>query len=262
MYIIDIHTHIYPENIAAKATESVKSFYHLGMDGMDGTPDMLLRRGKEAGISRFVVLPVAIRPDRVQAINNFILQQTELHEEFIGFGTLHAAQDGITDEVERIMGMGLKGIKMHPDCQKFAIDDERLFPVYEMIQGKLPILLHMGDRRYEFSHPRRLRRVLEQFPKVQVIAAHFGGYSMYETAFEELYDKNCIMDISSSMMLMPEGVAEKYIRIYGAERLAYGTDYPMWDPVQEVDRFLKLNISDEEKEQIAHKTAERFLGLK
>ena len=42
MYIIDLHTHIYPENIAKKATESVKDFYHLGIDGMDGTSAMLL----------------------------------------------------------------------------------------------------------------------------------------------------------------------------------------------------------------------------
>ena len=263
MYIIDLHTHIYPENIAVKATESVKAFYDgLGASGMDGTADMLVRRGKEAGISRFVVLPVAIRPDRVQGINNFIVQQTQLHEEFIGFGTLHAAQEDITGEAQRIMDMGLKGIKMHPDSQCFAIDDPRLFPVYEMIQGKLPVLLHMGDVRYPYSHPKKLRKVLEQFPDLEVVAAHFGGYSMYETAFEELYDKNCIMDISSSLMLMPPGVAEKYIRIYGAERMAYGTDYPMWDPVMEVDRFLKLDLTDEEKEQIAHKTTERFLKLK
>jgi predicted TIM-barrel fold metal-dependent hydrolase len=94
-----------------------------------------------------------------------------------------------------------------------------------------------------------------------VIAAHFGGYSMYETAYELLYDTDCVMDISSSMMFMEPGVAEKYINIYGAERMAYGTDYPLWDPVTEVEAFQKLKLTDEQFDQIAHKTAERILGL-
>lgn len=261
MEIIDIHTHIYPDKIARKATESVRDFYQIDGSNMDGTVDMLLERGAQAGTSRYVVLPVSNTPNRVRSINEFLLAQTKLHDNFIGFGTVHAEMENISEEVDWILGNGLKGIKMHPDSQRFCIDDPRLFPVYEMIQGKLPVLLHMGDRRYEYSHPHRLRKVLDQFPDLEVVAAHFGGYSMYETAFEELYDKNCIMDISSSMMLMPPGVAEKYIRIYGAERMAYGTDYPMWDPVMEVDRFLKLDLTDDEKEQIAHKTTERFLEL-
>ena len=69
------------------------------------------------------------------------------------------------------------------------------------------------------------------------------------------------MDISSSMMFMEPGVAEKYINIYGAERMAYGTDYPLWDPVTEVEAFLKLKLTPDQFDQIAHKTAERILGL-
>ena len=80
MQITDIHTHIYPDEIALKATNSVREFYQIGLDGeMDGTVNMLLSRGAMAGITKFVVLPVAIRPDRVQGINDFILQQTRLH---------------------------------------------------------------------------------------------------------------------------------------------------------------------------------------
>ena len=46
-----------------------------------------------------------------------------------------------------------------------------------------------------------------------------------------------------------------------AERLAFGTDYPVWDPVRETELFLALDLTEEQKEQIAHKTAERFLNL-
>ena len=261
MKLIDIHTHIYPPAIARKAAASIREFYQLGTDEMDGTADTLLQKGTEAGIDRFVILPVAMRPDRTRHINDFILEQVAIQPCFLGFGTVHAAMDNITDEVEYIMDNGLRGLKMHPDSQQFAIDDPRLFPAYEAVQDKIPVILHMGDVRFDYSHPKRLRHVLEQFPKLQVIAAHFGGYGMYETAYELLHDKDCIFDVSSSMMFMEEGVAEKYIRAFGAERMAFGTDYPLWDPVKETKRFLELKLTDEEFDQIGHKTVEQLLKL-
>ena len=261
MKIIDIHTHIYPDEIARKATDSVRDFYGIGDGSMDGTESMLLSRGKTAGIEKYVILPVAIRPDRVQNINNFILEKAHAKDCYIPFGTVHAAMDNLTDEVERLLSAGVKGIKIHPDSQGFSIDDPRLFPMYEMICGRIPVMLHMGDKRYNYSHPIKLRKILDMFPGLDAIAAHFGGYSMYETAREMLYDTNCVMDISSSMMFMEPGVPEKYINIYGAERMAYGSDYPMFDPVKEVEHFLQLDLSDAQKEQMAHKTAERILKL-
>ena len=222
---------------------------------------MLLQRGQEAGVSQYVILPVAIRPENVHSLNHFILEEVLMNPCFIGFGTVHAGMENIAEEAEKIGELGLKGIKIHPDCQKFPIDDPRLFPLYETIQGRMPVFLHMGDKRYDFSHPARLRRVLQLFPRLDAVAAHFGGYSMYETACQELRDTNCIMDISSSLMFLAPGEAERYINLYGAERMAFGTDYPVWDPVEEVERFLSLNLTMEQKEQIAWKTAHRFLKL-
>lgn len=259
LQIIDFHTHVYPNAIAHKAAQSIRDFYNIGDTDLDGTVELLLETGKAAGISRYIILPVGLKPSQVGNINDFIYQQTLQHEEFTGFGTLHAGMPDLTDECQRILDLGLRGIKMHPDSQEFSIDDPRLFPAYEILQGQAPVILHMGDTRYDYSHPRRLRRVLENFPNLDVIAAHFGGYSMHETAYQELKDKNCYFDISSSMMFMDEGVAEHYIRAYGAHRFVYGTDFPLWDPRVEVKRFLELKLTPDELEQIAYKTALHIL---
>lgn len=261
MEIIDIHTHIYPDKIAQKATNSIRDFYQVEGSTMDGTVDMLLEQGKKAGISTFVVLPVSNIPRRVHSINQFSAEQSQIHDNFIGFGTIHADMPDLSEEVEWILEQGLHGIKMHPDSQRFPIDDPRLFPIYDRIQGKLPIMLHMGDQRYNYSHPVRLRRILNMFPQLEVIAAHFGGYSMYHTARELLWDTDCIFDISSSLMFMEDGEAERYIQSYGAERMAFGSDYPLWDPVKEVARFQQLRLTDNQFEQIANKTAKRILKL-
>ena len=261
MRIIDFHTHVYPDSIASKAAASVREFYHLGDDAMDGTVQSLLKLGRAAGTEEFVILPVAMRPERTRHINEFILQQLSKHECFYGFGTIHAGMENIADEVAYIMQNGLRGVKMHPDSQVFAIDDPRLFPAYEMLQDKLPVILHMGDVRFDYSHPTRLRKLLREFPKLQAIAAHFGGYGMYKTACEELYDTDCFFDVSSSMMFMEPGIPEKYIRHYGADRFVYGSDYPMWNPIKEMERFQQLNLTDAEREKIAWKTAANLLNI-
>lgn len=260
MHLIDFHTHIYPDAIARKATSSICEFYQLKGGGMDGTVETLLQQEKAAGTDRCVVLPVGLKPEHVRHINDFIVEQTARHPEFIGFGTIHAGMPDLTDEVQRIMKLGLHGIKMHPDTQLFAIDDPRLYPAYEQLQGRLPVLLHMGDRRYDYSHPARLRHVMELFPDLQFIGAHLGGYRMYETAFEILKDTNCLLDISSSLMFMRREQAVKFINGYGAERLVYGSDYPLWNPLVEADRFFSLDLRPEQTEQIAYRTALRILG--
>ena len=261
MYFIDFHSHVYPDAIAPKAADSIREFYHLGDDAMDGKVETLLEQGTKAGIEKFVILPVALRPSRTRHINDFILGEVAKEDRFYGYGTIHAGMENLCEEVEYIMENGLRGLKMHPDSQVFAFDDPRLFPVYDMIGDKLPILFHMGDHRFDYSHPARLRKVLDLFPKLRVIAAHFGGYSMYDTAAELLYDKDCFFDVSSSLMFMEEGVAEKYINHYGADRLVYGSDFPMWDPVREMERFMRLKLTDSQREQIAHITAEGILGI-
>ncbi len=261
MRIIDIHTHVYPHPVAQKATDTIADFYELAGAGMNGTVEMLRSRGKEAGISQFVVLPVAVLPERTRHINDFILEQAAAYDDFVCFGTIHAEQADVAGEAQYILDKGLRGVKMHPDFQHFTIDDPRLFPAYETIAGRVPVIFHMGDIRYDYSQPARLRHILELFPKLEAIGSHFGGYKMYEEAYRQLKDTNCIFDISSSLMFMEEGMAEDYINRYGAERMAYGTDYPLWDPVVEVQRFMQLKLSADQLEQIAWKTAHNFLKL-
>jgi len=260
MKIIDMHTHVYPDAIAAKAARSIRNYYHLG-ENMDGTITTLLERGTAAGVAHWLILPVAVKPEHVRSINDFTARQISQHRCFTGFGTVHADMENMMEEVARIEKLGLKGVKLHPDCQHFNIDDPRLYPLYEELQGKRPMMIHLGDERYDYSHPLRLRRILQIFPKLEVCAAHFGGHTMYETAKECLSDTNCILDISSTLMFLDKKTAEAYVNHYGAERLAFGTDYPVWDPVREVQRFLSLDLTDAQKEQIAWKTAERFLKL-
>lgn len=260
MKIIDFHTHIYPEKIAEKATQSICDFYNLETSFV-GNADTLIKNGRGAGIEKFVILPVAVKAEHVQNINGFVASQVQQHEEFIGFGTIHAESGNLLDVLEEIENLGLRGIKLHPDTQCFAVDDKRLFEIYDAMQGRLPLLVHAGDPRYEYSRPEKIKRILHLFPKLVVIAAHFGGWSLFDVAYENLKDENCCFDISSSIMFMGKEKAKYYINKYGADRMLFGSDFPLWSPEKEAEVFFSLGLSHEDEEKIAYKNAERLLGI-
>lgn len=261
MKLIDFHAHIYPDSIAEKATASVEDFYDMKAHSV-GTAEELLRLSRKAGVVKSVILPVAVKPSGVSNINDFAAKMQKEHEEFYSFGTVHAAMENITEEVERIQNIGLLGIKLHPDTQLFSIDDERMFPVYKLMEGKLFLMVHTGDTRYPYSHPEKLLRVMNMFPELVCIAAHFGGWSMADTGVKCLHNKeNCYVDISSTFYNNNRCKGEELISLYGEDRVLFASDFPLGSPVIEKENLQMLRISDTAKEKIAYKNAEKLLGI-
>ena len=258
MRIIDFHTHIYPEKIAQKASESISRFYGLET-GLVGSAEVLLQRGREVGITDFVLLPVANTPDNVRSINSFIAKQQLEYKQFHGFGTVHVDMPNLIDEIDYIASSGLNGVKLHPDSQRFNADDERLFPLYESIEGRLPVLIHCGDKRFDTSHPRRIANIIDNFPKLTVIAAHLGGWSVFDEALELLQNRKCYVDISSCMEFLPKEKMLHYINGYGTDRVLFGSDFPLWDPVNVYRAFEKIELPLDAQEQILYKNALKIL---
>jgi predicted TIM-barrel fold metal-dependent hydrolase len=260
MKIIDFHTHVYPDRLADKATRATCDFYGLDTD-QTGTVDMLLQKGQAAGVTHYVLLPVAVHPNGVRRVNEFIVEQLAAHPEFYGFGTVHHDMEDMPGELEYIRASGLIGVKLHPDMQAINTDDERLFPLYEWLQNEgMPLFVHCGDEHRDFSHPKHLRAVIDRFPGLTVIAAHLGGWSKWDEALECLKDTNCYLDISSCMMFMSPEKVVAYVRAFGVKRVLFGTDFPIWDAASEVKNLESLPLTDDEKEQIFFRNAQRILG--
>ena len=258
--VIDCHCHIYPPKVADRAVESVGAFYNIAMDAQGSTAEDLLAECAGSPIGRFVVHSVAVKPGNVESINDFIAAQCAEHPEFVGFATLHQDYPDPEAEVERAIGLGLRGLKLHPDTQAVDMDDPRLMAIYEIIEGRLPLILHCGDYRYDHSHPRRLKKVLRAFPDLVVDAAHFGGWSVYDLAVEYLEDERCFLDMSSAQAFLGPRRTAELVRLYGTDRIMFGSDFPMWDPVAEYEAFTALPFSEAEFEQMLRGNAERFLG--
>ena len=263
MEIIDAHAHIYPEKIAEKATLAIGSFYDIKMEMPDGTAKRLIEDGKKANISRYLVHSVATTAHQVRSINEFIKKELDEHPEFIGFITLHQdlTEEEVNNEVIWALDNGFKGVKLHPDFQKFYIDDINAEKFYRAVGDKLPILFHTGDDRYEYSKPERLVKMAKKYPKVNFIGAHFGGYRCWDNA--NLYKglKNVYFDTSSSLMFISTKKAKEIIDLLGVDRFFFGTDFPMWDAKKELERFYKIPLTEEERKLILADNLKKLLNL-
>ena len=263
MEIINAHAHIYPEKIAAKATDTIGIFYDIKMEMPAGTAERLIEDGRKAGITRHVVHSVATTAHQVRSINEFIKREVEAHPEFIGFITLHQdlTEEEINSEVEWALANNMHGIKLHPDFQKFNIDDEAVEKFYRAASGKLPILFHIGDDRYDYSKPYRLVNMAKKYPDVDFIAAHFGGYRCWADAYMYEGLSNVYFDTCSSLPFISSDEARRLIDMHGAERFFFATDFPMWDATTELERFNAIPLSDEEREMILSGNIKRLLKL-
>lgn len=260
MKYFDIHAHIFPEKIAAKVVSTLEDFYNFTWDGTGTVADLLANMDK-ASVERAVIFSCATKPEQITAANTFLRDiRQQYPERFCAFGTIHPDHPDIDGVLKQIKDFGLRGIKLHPDFQQIYIDEPAMMRVYEKLDSSLPLIIHMGDPRTDFSSPYRLARVLERFPQLTVIAAHLGGYREWDQAWKHLVGKNVFFDTSSSLSFMPEEEAVKIIRAHGVEKILFASDYPACDHIKAVENVIKLGLSPQENEQIFHLNAERILG--
>ena len=157
--IIDCHCHVYPSKIAEKAVKGIGDFYNLNMF-YDGKAETLLSESQKYGIVKSFIFSVATKPEQTNSINEFIKGIIDQYpQSFVGMGALHPDSTKLDEEIEKIISLGLKGVKLHPDVQGFQLDDERCMRIFEKCEGRLPVLVHAGDKRYDNSNPARISRM-------------------------------------------------------------------------------------------------------
>lgn len=266
--IIDSHCHIFPDKIAQKATDSIDIFYGISETGVIngcgfvGTAKALINQCDSVGVDKCLVTSVATTPHHAQSINSFIASEVKLFpERFIGFGSLHPDSETLEEDTEHLIELGLKGVKLHPDIQNFKVDDPKVIKVFEICNKKnLPVLLHTGDSRYDNSNPDRVEKILKLFPDLIIIGAHFGGWSMWDKAPEILCKyKNFYVDTCSSFYALSKERAREIINIYGADRVIFGTDFPMWKQDEELEFLFSLGLSENDLKCILHDNLAKIL---
>ncbi len=265
--VFDIHTHTYPETISAKACENLGNFYNFKVPGK-GTYADLESQAEANHVGGYLLFSVATNAHQVPKVNSSIAELVKLSRSHgfktYGFAGMHQEYPDFEEEIERMVSIGLCGVKIHPDIQAVDINDKRLFPLYEILQAKgLPLYLHMGDDRpeYRYSETDKLVDVVKQFPRLVVVAAHLGGYRAWDDAVPKLAGReNIWYDTSSALWVIPPKRAEEIFGKLGYENLMFGTDYPVVNTKEELERFFKINLTDGQREDILWNNAVRFLS--
>ena len=258
MKLIDFHCHAFPENIVAKAVNNIGNYYNIPMQE-DGTLNTLTAFLDADSERKAVLLATATVPQQVHSINTWM--SNIISDRIFGYAAIHADHEDIEGEIERAISLGYKGLKIHPEFQNFAIDYKKAYKIYEVAEGRLPVLFHMGDKNSDFSSPARLLKILHDFPNLTVIGAHFGGYHVWEDSLKLLADTNIYMDTSSSLAFITPEFAREFIHAHGVDRFLFATDYPMWSFEPEMERFNRIDLTDSEREMILYQNAQKLLGI-
>ena len=109
------------------------------------------------------------------------------------------------------------------------------------------ILMHCGFDiafpRERVADPARLVRVLEQFPKLRVIAAHLGAWMDWDEVEARLLGRPVYLDVSTCFDFMPREQAERILRQHPPEYLVYGSDSPWVDQLRTLEQLREFGLA-------------------
>lgn len=265
--VIDFHTHIFPDRIAKKTIEFLEQEGNVKA-ATEGTLAGLISSMKENGIDISVVMPVITRPEQFDSVTTYAAEING-KDGIISFGGIHPDTEDYRENLRMIKKLGLPGIKLHPDYQKTFVDDPRMVRIIQYASELgLIVLLHAGldiglpDPIH--CTPQRVVRILEQIeqPEAKIVLAHTGGYQLWDEVEEYLVGRSIMFDLSYSLGRISDGQLLRIIQNHGADRVLFGSDSP-WDGQGVIlERFRRLELSEEEAELILYKNAHKLLGFK
>ncbi len=264
--IIDFHTHIFPDKIAARTIEALEAKAGL-TSSTDGTLNGLLASMEAAGVDMSVILPVVTKPSQFETVNTFAASVNEQYQgKLLSFGGIHPDTEDYKKELDRIKELGLKGIKIHPDYQGVMIDDVRYMNIIEYADALgLIILTHAGidiglpDPVH--CPPDKMRKVIDKLHPQKMVVAHYGGWKQWEEVYEYLAGENLYLDTAFTFDYIEEDMFYKIMDKHGHDKILFATDCPWGYQKKDVESLIKLNLTGEVKEKIFYKNAEKLLKL-
>lgn len=257
--IFDAHTHVWPDHIAARALAGRVP----GMEAThDGTVSGLLASMDRSGVDRAVVMGIADHARHVHRTNEFIGSLAS--DRLVPFGTVHPDLS-VEENLDSLRRHGVVGVKLHPLFQGFALDDPRIWELFEAFGSEIPVITHVGkggtpetDQR---ATPAMLAAIVDAFPNLRLVACHFGGFHRLTEAEEQVVGKPVLLETSWPPTLA--GVEADRVRDviarHGADRIVFGSDWPMTDPAGEIEVIRKLGLSEEETAAILGGNLARWL---
>jgi predicted TIM-barrel fold metal-dependent hydrolase len=278
--IIDFHAHIFPESICAQRQSCCLA--EPAFDLLYGPPSARL-----VGPSELLAAMDAGRVDRA-VVFGFPWQSSELyrrHNDFvmeavrefpgrlIGFGCFDPLAAGAVEEAERCLDGGLTGIG-ELAFYRSGVDDaalNALEPVMEICRSRRrPVLLHTNEpvgHAYPGKTPNtlaQLYRLVERFRDNTLVLAHWGGglffYHLLKRDVKQRL-RNVYFDTAASPYLYDPAVYAIAVQTIGAEKILFGSDYPLLPPERYFREMEAAGVSTRDRDMICGRNAAGLFGI-
>jgi predicted TIM-barrel fold metal-dependent hydrolase len=277
---IDVHTHAWKSalQVGDTPTESQQAMgnYFRYVPQHQTVPEMaqMYRKLKMA----FVVFTVdgekgASRKITNEEIAELAHQNADVAIPFASINP-HRGEAGVREARRLIKDFGVKGFKFHPSVQDFMPNDRVAYPLYEAIaEAKLPALFHTGQTgvgagtpggggiRLKYSNPMLLDDVAVDFPDMPIILAHPSFPWQEEALSVATHKPQVYIDLSGWSPKYFPPILVQYANTLLKDKILFGSDYPVIDPVRWIAEFDKLPIRPEVRPLIMKGNAARLLGL-
>ena len=243
--IIDFHTHIFPEKIAAPSIDFLSAKSGV-KNNIDGTAEGLVKSMDESGVDLSVVMPVATKPKQFDSITRFACEINEKHAgKLLSFGGIHPLDEEYKNHLKTIKNAGFKGIKLHPDYQDTFIDDincKRI--IYEASALGLITVVHAGrDIGYGdpvHCPPQKTLSVINEIRPEKLVLAHLGGWEQWDEVYELLCGLDIWFDTAFCLEYIKTESFYEILKKHGCKRILFATDSP-WSPQKGyIERMQKL----------------------
>jgi len=156
-------------------------------------------------------------------------------------------------DLPRADAHGFCGIKIHPVLDHYAVSAEPLRGIWECAAARgWPILTHTGPDDSP-SSAFRYEPLLRDYASVPLILAH----TPLEAILVAQRMPNAYLDTTH----VPAERVALAVEAVGADRILFGTHFPLFNPLANVDKLRLADIPEEARTAIASENARRILGI-
>jgi len=279
--IIDFHTHVFPPDVKKNRNKYIEcdpcfAILYSDPKAKIATADELIASMDEAGVDISVILNIGWTTHELCVeTNDYIIDAVSRYpQRLAGFCAVQPnSPKAAVSEIERCAKAGIKGVgEMRPDIQLFDLGDEMVMePLAEVLkEHKLALLLHSSEpigHDYPgkgIMFPDVLYPFITSFPDLTIICAHWGGGLPFYALMPEVKKAmgNVYFDSAASPFLYTPGVYQQVIQLVGADKVLFGSDYPLLTQNRLLDEIEKLDMPEETKNLVLAGNALRLLGIK
>ena len=278
--IIDVHTHIFPEQVMEnreayfKGEPAFELLYNSPKAKLAGASDIVSAMDSQ-GVERSVVFGFPWKEIATCRMHNdYILQAVRnFPDRLIGFCCIDPAHPDAAAEAHRCLKQGLSGLGelAFYDSGFTQASLQQLTPLMDLCrEADLPVLIHTNEpvgHSYPGKSPMtlgELYRLIRTFPKNKIILGHWGGglffYHLMKKEVKETM-ANVYVDTAASPYLYDANIYRFAVEILGTEKILFGSDYPLLPPVRYFDQMRESGLSPVEIQQVSGLSAKRLLKL-